>query len=174
MKKWLPILLLIIGGNVYAYDATRGALQNDPSLCGYGYNPNCSSGSGTSGGSSGTYFAPLPNFYYFGVIAVNPKTGDWGWSTGNTSLDLARQVAIENCEKSGRGECQWVVTQSNGCIAMASYRGKDGSWGHSWSESGICGQVEKEALKACNANKPNKGKKCKIEIPQLDVRNRYY
>ena len=40
-------------GNIYAnptYDATRGALQNDPSLCGYGYNPNCPPQSGYSGG----------------------------------------------------------------------------------------------------------------------------
>ena len=42
MKKYWLILLTMFAGNTYAnptYDATRGALQNDPSLCSYGYNP---------------------------------------------------------------------------------------------------------------------------------------
>ena len=47
MKKLFLLVLGLISLNAYAdptYDATRGALQNNSALCGYGYNPNCSSG----------------------------------------------------------------------------------------------------------------------------------
>lgn len=33
MKKLLFIVLGLASFNVYAYDATKGALQNDPTLC---------------------------------------------------------------------------------------------------------------------------------------------
>ncbi|WP_204352533.1 toxin-antitoxin system YwqK family antitoxin [Aggregatibacter kilianii] len=63
MKKWWLISLTMLAESGYAadptYDVTKGALQNDPALCGYGYNPNCSSGS-YSGGSSSQYTPPPP------------------------------------------------------------------------------------------------------------------
>lgn len=44
MKKLLFVLFGLTSLNIYAADpATRGALQNNPVLCQYGYNPNCSS-----------------------------------------------------------------------------------------------------------------------------------
>ena len=47
MKKLLFIFLGLASLNVYAanptYDATKGALQNNSTLCAYGYNPNCAS-----------------------------------------------------------------------------------------------------------------------------------
>ncbi|WP_204352532.1 toxin-antitoxin system YwqK family antitoxin [Aggregatibacter kilianii] len=61
MKKWWLVSLTMLVGSGYAadptYDATKGALQNNPALCGYGYNPNCSSGS-YSRGSSSQYTPP--------------------------------------------------------------------------------------------------------------------
>ena len=36
MKKMIVIFLGLLSFNAYAYDATRGALQNDPTLCQYG------------------------------------------------------------------------------------------------------------------------------------------
>ena len=44
MKKLLFVLFGLTSLNIYATDpATRGALQNNPALCQYGYNPNCGS-----------------------------------------------------------------------------------------------------------------------------------
>ena len=49
MKKLLFVLLGLTNLNICVanptYDVTKGALQNDPSLCQYGYNPNCGSSS---------------------------------------------------------------------------------------------------------------------------------
>jgi len=87
MKKYWLILLTMFAGNTYAnptYDATRGALQNDPSLCSYGYNPNCSTQGGYSGGYSSDDYSNAPSqpIPFYAAIAVNRNTGDWGWSTG--------------------------------------------------------------------------------------------
>ena len=53
MKKLLFIFLGLAGLNTYTaastYDATKGALQNDPILCQYGYNPNFGSRTQYSG-----------------------------------------------------------------------------------------------------------------------------
>ena len=175
MKKYWLILLMMLAGNIYAnptYDATRGALQNDPSLCGYGYNPNCSSQSGYSGGYSSDDYSnapsqPIPSY---AAIAVNRNTGDWGWSTGTLTEFSAIEDAKNNCEKAGNGPCEATATQLNGCLAMASSRGKNGSWSYFLSNSGTCGSVEKEALSNCRASK---AKNCKIEIRQLDSEYQY-
>ena len=45
------------------YDVTNGALQNDPALCSYGYNPNCSSGN----------TAPPPKKIIYHDVFVPPK-----------------------------------------------------------------------------------------------------
>ena len=158
MKKYWLILLMMFAGNTYAnptYDVTRGALQNDPSLCSYGYNPNCSSQGGYSGGYSSDDYSnapsqPIPSY---AAIAVNGNTGDWGWSTGTLTEFSAIEDAKNNCEKAGNGPCETTATQLNGCLAMASSRGKNGSWSYFLSNSGTCGSVEKEALSNCRASK---------------------
>jgi len=175
MKKYWLILLMMLADNIYAnptYDATRGALQNDPSLCGYGYNPNCSSQSGYSGGYSSDDYSNIPSrpITFYAAIAVNRNTGDWGWSTGTLAESSAIEDAKNNCEKVGNGPCEAAATQLNGCLAMASSRGKNGSWSYFFSNSGTCGSVEKEALSNCRASK---AKNCKIEIHQLDSEYQY-
>ena len=75
-----------------------------------------------------------------------------------------------NCEKAGNGPCDTTATQVNGCLAMASSRGKNGRWSYFLSNSGTCGSVEKEALSNCRASK---AKNCKIEIGQLDSEYQY-
>ncbi len=175
MKKYWLILLTMFAGNTYAnptYDATRGALQNDPSLCSYGYNPNCSTQGGYSGGYSSDDYSNAPSqpIPFYAAIAVNRNTGDWGWSTGTLTEFSAIEDAKNNCEKAGNGPCDTTATQLNGCLAMASSRGKNGSWSYFLSNSGTCGSVEKEALSNCRASK---AKNCKIEIHQLDSEYQY-
>ena len=173
MKKYWLILLTMFSGNTYAnptYDVTRGALQNDPSLCGYGYNPNCSSQGGYSSDYSNVPAAP-PRSDYYAAIAINKATGDWGWSTGFLGESVAIMDARMHCEKAERGECEGAATQLNGCLAMASSKDKKGNWAYFFSNSGICGVVEKEALLNCQTSK---AKNCQIEIRQLDAHYKYY
>lgn len=168
MKKYWLILLTIFAGNTYAtYDATRGALQNDPSLCSYGYNPNCSS----QGGYSNAQVGPPVGSDYYAAIAINKATGDWGWSTGFLGESVAIMDARMHCEKAERGECEGAATQLNGCLAMASSKDKNGNRTYFFSRSGICGTVEQEALLNCQASK---AKNCQIEIRQLDANYKYY
>ncbi|WP_109078502.1 toxin-antitoxin system YwqK family antitoxin [Aggregatibacter kilianii] len=62
MKKWWLASLIVISSSTQAntYDVTKGALQNHPALCSYGYNPNCSSGSYPSRGYSSNERDPAP------------------------------------------------------------------------------------------------------------------
>ena len=169
MKKYWLIPLMMLANNTYAnptYDVTRGALQNDPSLCGYGYNPNCSS----QGGYSNVPVEP-PRSDYYAAIAINKATGGWGWSTGQLDANPASLDAIMNCEKAKQGKCEVAATQLNGCLAMASSKDKNGNWTYFFSRSGICGAVEQEALLNCQASK---AKNCQIEIRQLDAQYKYY
>ena len=166
----------MFAGNTYAnptYDATRGALQNDPSLCSYGYNPNCSTQGGYSGGYSSDDYSNAPSqpIPFYAAIAVNRNTGDWGWSTGFLGESVAIMDARMHCEKAERGECEGAATQLNGCLAMASSKDKKGNWAYFFSNSGICGVVEKEALLNCQTSK---AKNCQIEIRQLDAQYKYY
>lgn len=41
MKKLLFIVLGFGSLNAFAVNPTQGPLQQNPALCGYGYNPNC-------------------------------------------------------------------------------------------------------------------------------------
>ena len=114
---------------------------------------------------------PLANpSLFYAAIAVNRNTGDWGWSTGTLAESSAIEDAKNNCEKQGMAHVTLRATQLNGCLAMASSRGKNGSWSYFLSNSGTCGSVEKEALSNCRASK---AKNCKIEIHQLDSEYQY-
>ena len=149
MKKYWLILLMMLADNIYAnptYDATRGALQNDPSLCGYGYNPNCSSQSGYSGGYSSNDYSDAPSrpIPFYAAIAVNRNTGDWGWSTGTLTEFSAIEDAKNNCEKAGNGPCDTTATQLNGCLAMASSRGKTAVGLISYQIRGLAAQLKKK------------------------------
>ena len=78
MKKMLFVLLGLASLNVCVanptYDATRGALQNDPGLCQYGYNPNCASSRQHQRNQPKEIInIDVPSKY--GAWAANPKTG---------------------------------------------------------------------------------------------------
>ena len=123
MKKLLFILLGLTSLNICVanptYDATRGALQNDPGLCQYGYNPNC--------GSSGQHQQRRPTEIInidvpskYGAWAVNLKTGISGGALEMDSLAAAKKEAIKTCERNGSNKpCKVKAWVRNGCIAVA-------------------------------------------------------
>ena len=178
MKKYWLIPLMILFGAPYAnscggqFDPASGTCRiigPDGKMILYNSAPPQS---GYSGGYSSDDYSNAPSqpIPFYAAIAVNRNTGDWGWSTGTLAESSAIEDAKNNCEKAGNGPCDTTATQLNGCLAMASSRGKNGSWSYFLSNSGTCGSVEKEALSNCRASK---AKNCKIEIGQLDSEYQY-
>ena len=128
MKKLLFILLGLTSLNISVanptYDATRGALQNDSSLCQYGYNPNCGS-SGYRQQRQPTEIININVPSKYGAWAINPKTGISGGALEMDSYAAAKKQAIKTCEHGGKNKpCKVLVWVRNSCIAVA--QGKDG------------------------------------------------
>ncbi|HHK6067870.1 DUF4189 domain-containing protein [Neisseria flavescens] len=145
MKKLLVVLLGLASLNVYAADpATRGALQNNPALCQYGYNPNCTS-SRQYQRNQPTEIVNIDVPSKYGAWAINPKTGISGGALEMDSLDAAKKLAIKTCEEGGTNKpCKVRAWVRNGCIAVA--QGKDGSAFFGVTPPGM---AEAEALKKC-------------------------
>ena len=176
MKKYWLIPLMILIGSPYAnscggqFDPATGTCRiigPDGKMILYNSAPPQS---GYSSGYSNVPAEP-PRSDYYAAIAINKATGDWGWSTGFLGESVAIMDARMHCEKAERGECEGAATQLNGCLAMASSKDKKGNWAYFFSNSGICGVVEKEALLNCQASK---AKNCQIEIRQLDANYPYF
>lgn len=151
MKKMLFVLLGLAGLNVCVanptYDVTRGALQNNSALCGYGYNPNCSSsGQHQQRRTKEIVTITVPSKY--GAWAMNVKTGIAAGALDMDSLSAAKKQAIETCEQGGKNKpCKVLVWVRNGCIAVA--QGKDGeSWRYFFGATSP-GFSEAEALEKC-------------------------
>lgn len=128
MKKLLFVLLGLASLNVCVanptYDATRGALQNDPGLCQYGYNSNCGS-SGQRQQRQPTEIININVPSKYGAWAINPKTGISGGALEMDSYADAKKQAIKTCEHGGKNKpCKVLVWVRNSCIAVA--QGKDG------------------------------------------------
>ena len=148
MKKLFFVLLGLTSLNVCVanptYDATRGALQNDPGLCQYGYNPNC----GSSGYRQQRQTTEIININVpskYGAWAINPKTGISGGALEMDSLASAKKQAIKTCEEGGKNKpCKVEAWVRNGCIAVA--QGKDGS---AFFGINLPGTTEAEALRRC-------------------------
>lgn len=153
MKKLFFVLLGLTSLNIYAadptYDATKGALQNDPSLCQYGYNPNCGSASYRQQRRPTEIInINVPSKY--GAWAINPKTGISGGALEMDSLASAKKQAIKTCEEGGTNKpCKVEAWVRNGCIAVA--QGKDGS--AFFGITSYPGMAEDEALRKCRKNK---------------------
>ena len=150
MKKLLFILLGLASINTYGYDVTRGALQNNSALCGYGYNPNC--------GSSGQHQQRRPTEIInidvpsrYGAWAANVKTGESGGAFDMESLEAAKQQAIKTCEQGGRNApCKVMAWVRNGCIAIA--KGKSGKKWTAFPSTLGPGFAEADALRKCQAS----------------------
>jgi len=148
MKKLFFVLLGLTNLNICAadptYDATRGALQNDPSLCQYGYNPNCGSASYRQQRRPTEIInINVPSKY--GAWAINPKTGISGGALEMDSLASAKKQAIKTCEEGGKNKpCKVEAWVRNGCIAVAQR--KDGTLFFGTNDPGLS---EAEALRKC-------------------------
>jgi hypothetical protein len=165
MKKLFLIALGLVSFNVNAdptYDATRGALQNNSALCGYGYNPNCSSGSRSTPPPKKIIYHDVKVPSKFGAIAINEKAGAVAASSNMSSIAEAKREAIRLCESDGRyAPCRdngWV---RNGCIAAAS--GKKSSKFQLFNGIGERGEAERLAINLCNKAKASE---CQIIVPE--------
>ena len=165
MKKLFLIAFGLISLNVNAdptYDATRGALQNNSALCGYGYNPNCSSGSRSAPPTKKIIYHDVKVPSKFGAIAINEKAGAVAASSNMPSIAEAKREAIRLCESDGRyAPCRdngWV---RNGCIAAAS--GKKSSKFQLFNGIGERGEAERLAINHCNKAKASE---CQIIVPE--------
>nr|WP_314553001.1 DUF4189 domain-containing protein [uncultured Neisseria sp.] len=148
MKKLLFVLLGLASLNVCVanptYDATRGALQNDPGLCQYGYNSNCGS-SGQRQQRQPTEIININVPSKYGAWAINPKTGISGGALEMDSYADAKKQAIKTCEHGGKNKpCKVLVWVRNSCIAVA--QGKDGKLFFGTTPPGM---AEAEALRKC-------------------------
>ncbi len=153
MKQLLFILLGLTSLNICVanptYDVTRGALQNDPGLCQYGYNPNC--------GSSGRHQQRQPKEIInidvpsrYGAWATNTKTGVSGGAIDMESLEAAKKQAIKACERGGsNAPCKIVTWVRNGCMAVA--KGKSGKKWTAYTSTLGLGLTENDALRKCQA-----------------------
>lgn len=166
MKKLLVVLLGLVNLNVCVanptYDATRGALQNDPGLCQYGYNPNCASSRQHQRNQPKEIInIDVPSKY--GAWAVNLKTGISGGAIEMDSLAAAKRQAIKTCEQGGRNApCVIGVSVRNGCIAVAQgHSGKKVKTFYGTEPS--IGQAEPAALRKCQAAG---AVQCKITTPE--------
>ena len=161
MKRLFLIALGLISLNASAdptYDATRGALQNNSALCGYGYNPNCSSGSrGTTPSKKIVYVSK------YGAVATNEKTGISSGALNKDSIEEAKHEAIKACEQGGRNApCKVAIWAGNACLAAAT--GKEGKkFRVFYTAREKPGQAEPAALKQCNKAEL---KNCEITIPE--------
>ena len=145
MKKLLIVLLGLASLNVYATDpATRGALQNNPALCQYGYNPNCTS-SRQYQRNQPTEIVNIEVPSKYGAWAINPKTGISGGALEMDSLEAAKKLAIKTCEEGGTNKpCKVRAWFRNACLAVA--QAKDGSAFFAVTPPGM---AEAEALRKC-------------------------
>ena len=156
MKKLLFILLGLVSSNIYAadptYDATKGALQNNPALCSYGYNPNCASGHQPRQRQQPTEIVNINVPSKYGAWAVNPKTGIAGGALNQDSRAAAEKEAIKTCERGGKNKpCKIGVRVRNGCIAVA--QGKLGEKVKTfYGMERFPGDAEPSALRKCQAS----------------------
>lgn len=154
MKKLFFVLLGLTSLNVCVanptYDATRGALQNDPGLCQYGYNPNCGS-SGQRQQRQPTKIINIDVPSRYGAWATNAKTGKSGGAIDMESLEAAKAQAIKACERGGsNAPCKVVAWVKNGCIAVA--QGKSGKKWTAFTSIQGPGLAEADALRKCQAS----------------------
>ena len=153
MKKLLFVLLGLTSFNVCianpTYDATRGALQNDPGLCQYGYNSNCGS-SGYRQQRQPTKIINIDVPSRYGAWATNTKTGVSGGAIDMESLEAAKKQAIKACERGGsNAPCKIVTWVRNGCMAVA--KGKSGKKWTAYTSTLGLGLTENDALRKCQA-----------------------
>ncbi|WP_455029442.1 DUF4189 domain-containing protein [Neisseria sp.] len=160
MKKLMLVLFGLTALNAYA-DVTQGALQNNPALCAYGYNPNC-------GGNAGGYTPPQVRVEHitinyppkFGALAYSTKKAIFAGTINQNSQSEAEREALKSCRQaSGSKDCKVVAEVRNGCVAAAEGRLGRNGFITTPAASATAEETEAKALALCKA----KGAKdCKI------------
>lgn len=162
MKKLLVVLLGLASLNIYAADpVTRGALQNNPALCQYGYNPNCTSSRQYQQNQPTEIInIEVPSKYM--ALAMNMKTGMSGGALDMDSRAAAEREAIRTCERGGsNAPCKILAWARNGCIASA--QGDEGRRSRLFTVAAEPGLTETKALRRCQ-NAGAHG--CEIFLPE--------
>ena len=185
MKKQLFLLFSVLLGYSeisFAYDPTRGALQNAPELRIYGYNQqdiynkyhpsvnignsynnngNSYNNNGSSYNNTNPVIVNLPSKY--GAVAYSQKAGIISDSGNEDSLKQAKRVALQKCEKVSSGEsCKIYTWIRNGCLAVATGK-KNGVRTIFRGYFSTEGNSEKLALENCSSEKY---KECAIIVPE--------
>ena len=192
MKKQLFLLFSVLLGYSelsFAYDPTRGALQNAPELRIYGYNQqdiynkyhpsvnignsynnngnsynnngNSYNNNGSSYNNTNPVIVNLPSKY--GAVAYSQKAGIISDSGNEDSLKQAKRVAIQKCEKVSSGEsCKIYTWIRNGCLAVATGK-KNGVRTIFRGYFSTEGNSERLALENCSSEKY---KECAIIVPE--------
>ena len=164
MKKLFLIALGLVSFNVNAdptYDATRGALQNNSALCGYGYNPNCSSGSRGTPPSKKIIYHDVKVPSKFGALAYSQKAGHLAGSLNQNSLAEAQREAVKKCRQGSRNTpCKAIAWVRNGCIAA---EGKINNKFVVIDGAGPQGTAEQTALQNCRAGGATE---CRVLMPE--------
>lgn len=165
MKKFLLLpLLSLFSLNAYptdpTYDVTKGALQNNSSLCSYGYNPNCNQSNGTSPKKIIRHVTVnVPSKY--GALASDRKTSVISGSVNENSLAEAKKTALQRCSDGGKNKnCKIITWVRNGCYAAAA--GKDGKIWRLYDAAGELGKAEHQAMSLCES----KSSECRITVPE--------
>ena len=161
MKNLLFVLFGLTSLNIYAADpVTRGALQNNPALCQYGYNPNCtSSRQYQQNQPTEIVNIEVPSKYL--ALAMNMKTGMSGGALDMDSRAAAEREAIKTCERGGsNAPCKVIVWEGNGCIAIARGNEKKPTL---FTASERPGLAEEKALRKCRAAGVSG---CRLFIPE--------
>ena len=166
MRKCLILSLLgLFSLNTYAVDVTNGPLQQDPSLCAYGYNSNCNRGNNSQ------YSLPpkkviettiIHKASKYGALAYSAKGGYIDGALNKNSKSEAIQSAKALCEKGSKGHpCKVNVWVRNGCVAAAIGTLKGKSIITPAAEAP--GKAESVALSRCKATG---AKTCEILMPE--------
>ena len=120
MKKLFFALLGLCSLNISVADVTNGALQQNPALCSYGYNPNCNQNNASRPPKKVIITTIIHHPDKYGAYALNKKTGIGGGAIEMNSKAEAERSAIKKCENGGKNSpCQIVMQVRNGCMAIA-------------------------------------------------------
>ena len=185
MKKQLFLLFSVLLGYSelsFAYDPTRGALQNAPELRIYGYNQqdiynkyhpsvnignsynnngNSYNNNGNSYNNTNPVIVNLPSKY--GAVAYSQKAGIISDFGNEDSLKQAKRTAIQKCEKVSSGEsCKIYTWIRNGCLAVATGK-KNGVRTIFRGYFSTEGNSERLALENCSSEKYEE---CVILVPE--------
>ena len=134
------------------YDATTGScFYPDGSSSSYVYGNNAGYTDGENGSSQPriVYLPPKPTQY--GAVALNERTGAYGFSSNQATEKRSKQEAVNDCGENG---CKIIAHYSNQCVAFAW--GAVGNSGYSSVKVGLNKTTaEENALVSCHTGAAN-------------------